>query len=314
MILMTAEKGLVFNIQKYCVHDGPGIRSIVFFKGCPLACKWCSNPEGMAVEPEISYKKNKCIKLEHCGYCVKVCKQNAITADADGVAQIDRQKCNGCMACVNACPAKAIEEMGRWMTVEEILEEVTADQTFYKRSGGGMTLSGGEPLLQADFVVKLLKQAHEDGLETAIETTGCAPWEKIEPVFRQLDFIHMDIKSVDPVKHKAFTNQDNALIMENFAKLCATFPDKPIIARTPVIPGFNDTLEELQAIVDFINEVGGNAKNLQYELLPFHNFGSSKYEFQGKPYAFEGYKNMDKNFVSELRSKLKSTVPILEVR
>lgn len=311
---MTVDKGLVFNIQKFSIHDGPGIRSLVFFKGCPLACKWCSNPEGMLAKPEISYKKDRCISVEKCAYCVKVCSENAIGLDANGKAAIDREKCSGCMACVEACPALAIEQMGRWMTVDEILKEVVADETFYKRSSGGMTLSGGEPLLQSDFVLKLLKQAHADGLETAIETTGCVAWEKARPVFDILDFVHMDIKSVDREKHQQFTGCDNQLILENFINLCREFPEKPIIARTPVIPGFNDTLEDLQAIVDFINEAGKKCTNLSYELLPFHNFGSSKYEFQGKPYAFEGYKNMDKAFVKDLREKLYSNVPILEVR
>lgn len=310
---MSSEKALVFNIQKYSIHDGPGIRSLVFFKGCPLACKWCSNPEGISPIPEISYKKNHCITMRKCGYCANVCPEKAISADKNGIALINRTKCTNCMKCVNACPAQTIEQMGHWMTVDEILQTVVADESFYKRSGGGMTLSGGEPLLQSNFVVKLLQQAHEDGLEIAIETTGCVPWKKAEPVFSALDFIHMDIKSVDSEKHTKFTGRNNHLILENFAKLCKIFPDKPIIARTPVIPGFNDTLKELQNIVDFINDVGKNATQLRYELLPFHNFGSSKYEFQGKPYAFAGYKNMDKDYVRTLRAQLRSKVPIIEV-
>lgn len=311
---MPSEKGLIFNIQRYSVHDGPGIRSIVFFKGCPLACRWCSNPEGMSHRPEVSYKKSKCIGVSKCGYCVKACPAQAIGVDAEDHAVIDREKCTDCLACAECCPAVAMEQMGRWMTVEEVLKEVSADEMFYSRSGGGLTLSGGEPLVQSDFAVALLDQAHRDGLDTAIETTGCVPWDQALPVFERLDFIHMDIKHVDSEKHRAYTSRDNALILENFARLCDTLPDKPIIARTPVIPGFNDTLEELQAIVNFINQAGKNAHKLSYELLPFHNFGSSKYEFQGKPYDFEGYSNMDKEFVRELRTKLVSDVPILDVR
>lgn len=311
---MNADKGLVFNIQKFSVHDGPGIRTIVFFKGCPLSCAWCSNPEGISLQPEISYKKNKCIGVSKCAYCVKACAENAITADAEDLAVLDRSRCTQCMACADACPAQAIEVMGRWMSVEDIIQEVAGDASFYKRSGGGMTLSGGEPLLQAPFVVKLLDAAHAEGLETAIETTGCVSWEQAAPVFERLDFVHMDIKTVDPVKHKEYTHHDNELILENFRKLCETFPDKPIIARTPVIPGFNDSVEALQANVDFINDAGKNCTNLSIEFLPFHNFGSAKYENQGKPYAFTGYGNMDKEFVRDLRSKMLSDVPILEVR
>lgn len=312
--MISTEKGLIFNIQKYCVHDGPGIRSIVFLKGCPLSCKWCSNPEGMSFHPEISYKKKKCITMDKCAYCAKVCPQKAVTTSADGFAQIDRQTCDSCMACVEACPAKAIEQMGRWMTASEVLTEVSADETFYKRSGGGITLSGGEPLLQADFAVTLLKQARAEGLETAIETTGCASWNKAEQVFQELDYIHMDLKSVNAEKHRIYTGQDNSLILENFTNLCATFPEKPIMARTPVIPGFNDTLEELQPIADFINEVGKHTQNLQYELLPFHNFGSSKYEFQGKPYSLANSKNMDKSVVAKLREQIKSNIPLVEIK
>lgn len=311
---MKTDKGLIFNIQKYSVHDGPGIRTLIFFKGCPLACKWCSNPEGIKAVPEISYKKDRCITLEKCGLCVQSCPENAIIADPDGHASIVRANCPDCLQCTEACPAQAIETMGRWMTVDEILKEVTADETFYKRSHGGMTLSGGEPLLQADFVIKLLQQAKSDGLETAIETTGCVPWAKAKPVFSLLDYIHMDIKSVDPEKHLQNTGHDNQLILENFTKLCSEFPDKPIVVRTPIIPQFNDTIEELQAIVDFVNEVGKKNTRLQYELLPFHNFGSNKYEYLGKPYQFKGAKNMDKNFAKSLRLQLKSTIPILEIR
>lgn len=311
---MPHDKGMIFNIQKYSVHDGPGIRTIVFFKGCPLDCRWCSNPEGMAHSSEISYKKSKCIGVSKCAYCIDVCPEQAITADAEDLALIDHSKCTNCTLCAERCPARAIETMGKWITTEEVLKEVLADEVFYSRSGGGLTLSGGEPLLQAEFATVLLKQAHAEGLETAIETTGCVPWESALPVFELLDFIHMDIKSVDAEKHRTFTGHDNALILENFAKLCTTFPDKPIIARTPVVPGFNDTLEDLQAIADFINTAGAPAHKLQYELLPFHNFGSSKYEFQGKPYYYEGYSNMDKDIVRQLRSQLVSTVPILEVR
>lgn len=313
---MNSEKGLIFNIQKYSIHDGPGIRTLVFFKGCPLACKWCSNPEGIVGYEELSYKKSKCITIDQCGFCLKSCPINAIQRDESGIAKIDRHSCSNCMHCVTVCPSKAIEQIGHWMTVEEIIAEVTSDSAFYSRSGGGMTLSGGEPLLQADFVVKLLQAAHEEGLKTAIETTGCVPWDQAKLVFSELDFIHMDIKSLDSDKHKAYTGRDNTLILENFTKLCQTFPNKPIIARTPVIPGFNDTLEDLQAIADFINKVGKHHLHLQYELLPFHNFGSSKYEFQDKPYAFADYKNMNKGFVQTLREKIQknSSIPLVKVR
>ncbi len=305
------EHGLVFNIQKFCVHDGPGIRSIVFFKGCPLSCKWCSNPEGISAYPELAYKKSKCITMEKCGLCVRACPRNAIAADTEGRATIRREVCDACMACVDACPAKAIERMGRLMTVEEILEEITSDAAFFARSGGGMTLSGGEPLLQAEFVTSLLLQARAEGLESAIETTGCVPWEQAEPVFRELDFIYFDLKMLDPVKHRTFTGRSNERILENFKRLCVQFGDKPIVARTPVIPGVNDTVDDIQRIADFIGEAGKHAANLRYELLPFHNFGSSKYEFQNKAYLFENESNMDNAFISVLKQQINASVPLI---
>lgn len=311
---MNADKGLIFNIQKFSVHDGPGIRTLVFFKGCPLSCKWCSNPEGISPIREVSYRKSKCIGVSQCGYCIKACPEQAITSSDEDIAVIDRECCTKCMDCVEACPALAIETMGHWMSVDEIIQDIVGDASFYMRSGGGITLSGGEPLLQAEFAVKLLDEAHAEGLETAIETTGCVPWEKALPVFERLDFVHMDIKSVDPQKHKEFTYRDNSLILENFRKLCAIFPDKPIIARTPVIPGFNDSVEALQANVDFVNEAGKHCSNLNIEFLPFHNFGSAKYENQAKSYVFKGYHNMKKDYLRELIRQLHSDIPILDVR
>lgn len=302
--------GMIFNIQKFCVHDGPGIRSIVFFKGCPLHCQWCSNPEGMQTQPEISYKASKCITVEKCGYCLKDCPAGAIHV-AEGVAQIDRERCLRCLQCAEVCPAKAMEVMGQQMSVEEVLARIEEDSVFYSRSGGGMTLSGGEPLLQADFAVELLREAHKNGLETAIETTGCVPWEKAEPVFAELDFIHFDLKSMDDSKHKQYTGQSNKLIKENFTKLCQTFPATPIMVRTPVIPGFNDTVEDIQAIADFINKAAIGRGHIQYELLPFHNFGASKYEFQGKNYALSGLKNMDKQVTEAIKAQVHSDIPLL---
>lgn len=310
---MEKHKGLIFNIQKYCVHDGPGIRSVIFFKGCPLACKWCSNPEGISHKQELSYKEKECIGEKECGYCSNVCEENAIFF-LQGKAQIDLKKCVGCMKCADACPAQAIEQMGYWYTVEEVLSKILSDQAFYARSGGGITLSGGEPLLQPKFIIDLLKEAKIEGLSTAIETTGCVPWEIIKEVFPLLDTIHMDIKIIDSEKHKKFTGKDNKKILENFEKICLNFPEKEIVVRTPVIPGVNDSVDEIQKIADYINGVVKNNRNVSYELLPFHNFGSSKYLFQGKKYEFAEYKNMDKNYVKQLREKINSKIPIKEVK
>lgn len=305
-----APLGLIFNIQKFCLHDGPGIRTLVFFKGCPLRCRWCSNPEGMNSRPELAVKSDKCISLESCGLCASVCPQNSIRKNEDNRVHVQRELCSSCMACVDICPANALERMGSLMSVDEVIKKVKADEMFYSRSGGGLTLSGGEPLLQPEFAMALLRRAKEEGLETAIETTGCVGWEKAHPVFDALDFIFYDIKFFSPELHEHFTGVPNRLVLENFVRLCATFPDKPITVRTPVIPGINDNVEQLQLIADFI-EKNVRSEKVRYELLPFHNFGSAKYEFMGKAYALKDLRSMPAEHVADLKKQLKTSIPLL---
>lgn len=301
-------EGMVFNIQKFSVHDGPGIRSIVFLKGCPLACRWCSNPEGIHKNPQFFFREDRCIGENECGLCKEGCKKQAIQME-DGRPVFLRELCGDCTDCAEVCPSKAIERTGRWMTPEEVLEEVLKDDGFYSRSGGGLTLSGGEPLLQAEFAAELLDQARKSGLTSAIETTGCVSWEQAEPVFRRLDVIHYDLKSMDTEKHRQFTGVGNELPKENFQILCKTFPEKPIIVRTPVIPGFNDTPEDIQKIIDFIAENRGEAKVI-YELLPYHAFGVMKYQYLGRTYLMEE-KNMDKKIMDSLKNHLIQKIPVL---
>ncbi len=302
--------GLIFNIQKFCLHDGPGIRTLVFFKGCPLRCRWCSNPEGMTSRPELAVKSDKCISLKSCGLCASVCPQKAVGQNEDGRVLIQRELCSSCMACVEICPAKALERMGKLMSVDEVIKKVKADEAFYSRSGGGLTLSGGEPLLQPEFAVALLERAKEEGLETAIETTGCSEWEKARPVFERLDFIFYDIKLFSSELHEKNTGVPNRLILENFAHLCEEFPDKPVTVRTPVIPGVNDDVQQLQTIADFI-EKNARSKKVRYELLPFHNFGSAKYEFMGKSYPLKDLHSMSTEHVEGLKKQLKTAVPLV---
>ena len=305
-----SETGLIFNIQKFCVHDGPGIRSIVFFKGCPLRCQWCANPEGMHTYPEIALKARKCIGMDKCGRCFTVCPQGAII-HADNIVKINRELCTNCGQCAEACPAKAIEVLGKYMTVEAIIQEVLKDDAFYARSEGGITFSGGEPLLQAEFLTNLIKAARVEGLTTAIETTGCVPWEKAMMVFNELDFIHYDIKHMNDEKHRRYTGVSNLLCLENFKQLCQQYPDKKILVRTPVIPGVNDTVDEIQAIADFINKTAAGMADIAYELLPYHNFGSSKYEFLGRSYALNGVQNMGKTSIEMLKQEIHSEINLL---
>lgn len=299
--IQSSERGMVFNIQKFSIHDGPGIRSIVFFKGCPLSCRWCSNPEGIGRETEFFFRKDRCIGTDVCGLCLKACPNQSVS-QKDGVPAFARSRCAGCHVCADHCPSKAIEAVGHIMTVDEVMNRIVQDDGFYTRSGGGLTLSGGEPLLQPEFAVCLLMEARRCGLSTAIETTGCVQWEAAVPVFEQLDFIHYDLKSMNEEKHRAFTGAGSQLPKANFKKLCSSFPDKPIVVRTPVIPGFNDTAEEIQEIIDFIEQWKQNA-DVVYELLPYHAFGAAKYNYLDKHYAMNCH-NMGKPELEQLKSKL----------
>lgn len=300
--------GIIFNIQKFSVHDGPGIRSIVFFKGCPLSCRWCSNPEGIQRYPQIFFRQDPCIGERECGLCATACPRQAIRMQ-DGIPMISRELCKDCTSCAEVCPSKAIERVGYQVSVQEVMEEVIKDDGFYSRSGGGLTLSGGEPLLQAEFAAELLDEARKCGLTGAIETTGCVSWEKAEPVFSRLDFIQYDLKSINTEKHREFTGVGNELPKENFQRLCRTFPQKKILVRTPVIPGFNDTPKEIQEIIDFIEACRGEAK-VAYELLPYHAFGAIKYRYLGRSYPMEE-RNMGKKELERLKERLVYRIPVL---
>jgi pyruvate formate lyase activating enzyme len=273
-------KGLVFNIQRYSVHDGPGIRTIVFLKGCPLACRWCSNPESQNSRPELAYSANKCIGDADCGLCRQVCPQQGITAAADGKIAINRERCAGCFSCVDACPAKALHIFGKPMTVDEVLKAAEADGVFYGRSGGGITLSGGEPLAQGAFTVALLKEARRRRMNTAMETCGLGDWAVLAEAAKYLNTIIFDIKTMNAEKHKEYTGASNEAILANFTKLCEEFPELPKLVRTPVIPGFNDSEEDIAAITGFL----ADKANVDYELLAYHRMGQPKYRYLDRDY------------------------------
>lgn len=272
-------KGCVFNIQHFSVHDGPGIRTIVFLKGCPLSCRWCSNPESQNMMPEVAYNPNKCIGWTECFRCGNVCPTGAVRQEASGKISIDREKCTSCFACVEACPSKALHRFGDMMGVDEVLKAVERDSAFYSRSGGGLTISGGEPLVQADFTINLLKEAKRRRINAAIETCGATEWPRLEEACSYLNSLLFDIKSIDPVKHKEFTGADNAVILQNLRNIRKSFPQLEILVRTPLIPGFNDTEAEIAAIIDFISDL-----DVGYELLSYHRMGLSKYQFLDREY------------------------------
>ena len=231
------EKGVVFDIQRFSVNDGPGIRSIVFLKGCPLSCLWCCNPESQRVEPDVMYDQKKCVG---CGKCTKACQHGAIGPQNE--KWIDRTKCVGCGECVNVCPTGALSLKGEVMTINEIIQVLRRDAHYFRNSGGGVTLSGGEPLSQWKFARELLKACKAQGWDTAIETTGFGTDEAIEAVIPYVDVVLLDCKSTDPVVHKRVTGVSNELIQKNSAKIAAIA--NKVIIRVPTIPTVNASEEE----------------------------------------------------------------------
>ncbi len=268
--------GIVFNIQKYSVHDGPGIRTIAFLKGCPLRCRWCSNPESQARQPELAFNENRCLTLSKCKHCINACLRGAISRRDDDKIVIDRSLCEGCaMPCAEACPANGLIVYGDSRTVNDVLAVVEQDAAFYARSGGGMTLSGGEPMMQGEFAAALLREARRRRLKTTIETCGVAPWSAYEEAAPSLTSLIYDIKHMDPEKHKEQTGGSNDIVLDNFKKLVENFPKLPIRVRTPIIPNFNDSVEDVVAIANFLKPY----EHVEYEMLPYHRLGTQKYHF-----------------------------------
>lgn len=270
----------VFNIQPYSLHDGPGIRTIIFLKGCPMRCRWCCNPESQKFTPEISYVADRCIGRKECGYCQRICKQQAISFDDEGKAKINFMKCNECLKCANICPSKAIKIEGQAYTIKDLLDIVEKDAIFYNHGNGGLTVSGGEPLAHKHFLVNLLKGAKDRRINTAMETCGQAEYSSLFEAAKYLDTILFDIKSMNTVKHKEYTGFGNERILDNFTKLCRDYPAVHKKVRTPIIPEFNDTQEDIEAILNFIQD----KPNVVYEALPYHIFGKGKYKALGRAY------------------------------
>ena len=298
-------RGLVFNIQRFSLHDGEGIRTLIFLKGCPLKCKWCSNPEGQSSLPELAFNEEKCLGTLDCGLCVNACPKKAIEARDDEKVRIDRMLCNVCSECATLCPSQAMTVFGKWMSIEQVLRTVEEDGPFYYRSGGGLTIGGGEPLSQAEFVSRLLQEAQGRGLHTAVETSGYCEWEKLESVCRHVSQLFFDIKCMDPERHRYYTGVRNERILENFRRVCSSFPEIELVARTPVIPGFNDTTQNINAIVIFLNTL---ARSIKYELLPYHGFGEPKYSLLEKEYVYSDIQAPSEEHLMALREVISSNL------
>jgi len=263
-------RGIIFNIQRYSIHDGPGIRTTVFFKGCPLKCFWCQNPESQETRPEVLINRSVC---SSCGRCIDVCPIRVNLLSERGMI-IDREKCLGCGKCIEVCPAQGRTLVGAEMSVDDVMDEVLRDKVFYENSGGGITLSGGEPIMQPDFALQLLQKAKAEGLHTAIETCGLALWPTMEGLLHHTDLILYDIKCLDPIRHRKATGKPNRLVLENARRIARA---KPMRIRVPLVPGFNDSVEEIRAIIEFV-ERDLCLSPADIDLLPYNRLGEGKYE------------------------------------
>jgi pyruvate formate lyase activating enzyme len=274
-MVSTGISGTIFNIQKFSVHDGPGIRTTVFMKGCPLQCRWCSNAESMSPDPEPGIIRERC---DGCGDCVGVCPEEAVRLN-DSIVMIDRSRCNACGACADICPTDAITIYGRNITVDEAFGEVLKDKTYYSGSDGGVTVSGGEPLRQAGFVKELFKRCKEEGIKTCLDTCGYASSENLAALLPYTDTILFDLKHMDDEKHRHFTGVSNGIIKEN--AVVAAKSDASILFRIPLIEGVNSTEDNIRETARFIESLEGE---YSVEFLPYHRLGIGKYRTLDRQY------------------------------
>lgn len=286
-------KGIITSLQRMSIHDGPGIRTVVFMKGCNMRCKWCHNPETWSNKKQLQYIPEQCI---NCYTCVQVCPNQVISTTSSSIA-INYAQCTSCGICVEACCTKALSMVGREIVVEDLWEEIKKDVPYFHSSGGGITISGGEPLLQKDFVKHFLAHCKKNHIHTAIETNLSLSWEVIEELIPLTDLWMCDFKIYDSEKHKKWTGIDNSAIKKNITRLCEK--GASLLVRTPVIPGVNDTEEEIENICRLLTPF---ANTLSYELLSFHTLGFNKYKSLGMKNELEDKESLSTQCLEELKN------------
>lgn len=293
------ERGLLFDVERFSTKDGPGIRTVVFFKGCNMNCLWCHNPEGIHSGPELLCRPELCIG---CGSCAEVCPTGAHTFSGNSHG-FDTSKCRQCLKCADVCFSGAVKACGRTMSADELMEEILRDRLIYEKSGGGVTLTGGEVMMQHEFAAELARRCAENGIATAIETNLSLPWSRYEPVLKSLNMVFADIKHVDSTLHREWTGIGNETILENLRRLDRS--GLPYVIRTPIVPGFNDNEETVSAIARILRDM----KKLEYyELLTYNPLGASKGKLINPP-ALRSYPIPKKAEMRELAAAAAGFVP-----
>jgi pyruvate formate lyase activating enzyme len=280
MEIASPQRAMITNIQGFSIHDGPGIRTVVFFKGCPLSCKWCANPECLSIKPQMGFIETLCA---HCGTCLDICTNNAIR-HTEGEHRIDYSRCASCGNCRDHCYYGALVRYGESMTVAEVWDAIRRDKIFYESSGGGVTVSGGEPLLWAKFVRELFELSRQERIDTCVETCGSADPEALLEVIPVTDHFLFDLKHMDPDIHKKYTGQSNSQILRNAALILERGAD--VVFRQPLIPGVNDSIANIEATAGFLTSLGKN--DIRLQILPYHRMGQSKYKALHILYIMEG--------------------------
>ncbi|HOT98306.1 MAG TPA: glycyl-radical enzyme activating protein [bacterium] len=296
--------GLVFNIMRFAVHDGPGIRTTVFLKGCPLACAWCHNPESISMEPELMLNPDRCIG---CGACIEACRQGAIVYTRQGPIT-HRELCQACGACVEVCPAGGRARVGEVMSTGAVMEAVLADRVFYDQSGGGVTFSGGEPTYQSGFLQALLMASRMEELHTVVDTCGFAPWRFFDAIAPLTDLFLFDVKMIDPEKHRHWTGVSNRLILKNLERLDAD--GRPLSLRLPILPGINDDAVDMEKLMRWLARL---RHVRQLHLLPYHPIGNGKYYRLGRNEPLQGLQPPSQERLTELAAQLAQIIETVTI-